>query len=728
MKNITKIIPIICFLVVSILSIFFFDTKQSRTFFEFENMKKDTIDISYSEDIKVNNDLIRDVLKLAKEHNLLVEKINTSAGTSGEKNIYLSFDTSEDLMNFLYKKFKIKKLNNKIDNNTDYFISTYEHKSDNQIGLIPDLLNNNKYNYYTFERLFKDNENLYGPYIIYYKNYSDYSYFVEDAGKLLGQCMRSAYGFSFNNSESFFMVLILGSIIILMLFYFIFQVYEAYYKSKKIGCMKLLGFSKEKIAKNMMKKRLKAYFIITLAILLSTMFIKNVNLTVLIGVLTINLLLILLTFLINYLCIRIILHGYQISNIIKKQNIAIKISKVNNKLKIAVMILLLISISILFNSISSLQSSIRIYNSNKDLFDYGVIETFNGSSENIYQYEKHSNFYQYIVDDKRLNTFYAEFSSREREPANDMEKELFSKWEEEGSFFVYNSVDRNYLKLENIKVYDESGNIVDIDNIDGIFFIFPKSKKDKIEKFESYYKSYSKGDYEKYNINTEFKYYLYDDQKLNTYSIDPDLKYIDSTILRVIDKSLRISYMESPVGIDTFGTSLDTGLKIQIGENRSETYKALEENIIAAGLDDCIDTDNFVAYADYFSREIQIYQTVFVVSIVVILVVLLVYTIVSLQTISLYVKTYSRQVTVKYLLGFEKNDIFSKVIKNNIKHNLIAFVLTAFVLYIIGLLNIFIYLLSVAAFSIIDFIVLYFVIKFYNLSKVYIQLKGGNND
>ena len=103
MKNITKIIPIICFLVVSILSIFFFDTKQSRTFFEFENMKKDTIDISYSEDIKVNNDLIRDVLKLAKEHNLLVEKINTSAGTSGEKNIYLSFDTSEDLMNFLYK-------------------------------------------------------------------------------------------------------------------------------------------------------------------------------------------------------------------------------------------------------------------------------------------------------------------------------------------------------------------------------------------------------------------------------------------------------------------------------------------------------------------------------------------------------------------------------------------------------------------------------------------------
>ena len=186
--------------------------------------------------------------------------------------------------------------------------------------------------------------------------------------------------------------------------------------------------------------------------------------------------------------------------------------------------------------------------------------------------------------------------------------------------------------------------------------------------------------------------------------------------------------MESPVGIDTFGTSLNTGLKIQIGENRSETYKAIEENIIAAGLDDCIDTDNFVAYADYFSREIQIYQTVFVVSIVVILVVLLVYTIVSLQTISLYVKTYSRQVTVKYLLGFEKNDIFSKVIKNNIKHNLIAFVLTAFVLYIIGLLNIFIYLLYVAAFSIIDFIVLYFVIKFYNLSKVYIQLKGGNND
>ena len=43
MKSVTKIIPIICFLVVSILSIFFFDTKQRRTFFEFENMKNITI-------------------------------------------------------------------------------------------------------------------------------------------------------------------------------------------------------------------------------------------------------------------------------------------------------------------------------------------------------------------------------------------------------------------------------------------------------------------------------------------------------------------------------------------------------------------------------------------------------------------------------------------------------------------------------------------------------------
>ncbi len=730
MKHITKIIPVICFFVVTPLFIFFADATQSTKFSNITGMKKDYIDISYSDEIKINSDIIEKFLKLAKEKNIIVEKINTSPNNLNEKNVYLSFDTTDELYNFLNKNFKIKKLNKNVTNDSNLFFSTYEHNSKEQIGLIPDLLNNNKYNYYTFANLFENNGNLYGPYILYYDNYSNYSYFINEVESLLGPSMNINYIFSLNNSSNYIMLLIMASVVIIMLFYFVFQIYEVYYKSKEIGCMRLLGFSKEKITKILIKKRINVYLIIVLIILLSTMFIKNISPEVLIGIMFINLLLILLTYLISYFCIGIILRGYKTSNIIKKQNIAIKISKVNNKLKIIVMIFLLMLISVFFNIIVSLQSSIKIYNNNKDLFDYGVIATLNGMSENNYNYEKHSDFYKYIMEDDRLNTFYAEFSSRERDPdeLTDEEKELFDKWEEEGTFFVYNSVDRNYLIKENIKIYDLNENIVDLRNIDGIFFLFPKSKKDKIEKFESYYKNYSKKDYEKYNIDTEFKSYLYDDQKLNTYSTSIDLKYIDSPILRVINEDLRISYIESPLGLSIFGISLNTGLKIEIGENRNETYKALEENIIKAGLEDYISVDDIIAYSDYFSNEIQIYQTVFLISIVAILVLISIYTIISIQTISLYVKVYNRMVIVKYLLGFNKNDIFDNIIKNNVKYNIIAFILTAFLLYVFGIFNLLMYLLSISTFLLIDFIVMNYVIKTYNFANIYIKLKGGNYD
>lgn len=730
MKNITKIIPIVCFFIATILSIFFVDVRQSKKFSNIGNMKKDYINISYSDDIKINSDLIMKILKLANEKNLIVQKINTSTNDLKEKDIYLSFDTTKELLNFLNKNFKLKILNNNIISDSNSFISTYNHNSNNQIGLIPDLLNNNKYNYYTFDTLFDSNGNLYGSYTIYYNNYSDYSYFIGETEKLLGKSINSKYILSLNKLDGYILLTIVVSIVILMFLYFIFQVYETYYRSKEIGCMRLIGFSKEKITKNIIKKRLKLYLITIHLILLLTLFVKNINLKIFIFILIINILLILLTYLINYLCVIIILHGYKTSNILKRQNIVIKISKINNKLKVTVMIILLILISFLFKSLSSLNSNLKVYNSNKDLFNYGVFATLNGMSEDNYNYEKHSNLYKYITEDRRLNTFYVEFSSRERnkEELTPYEKELFAQWEKDGSFFNYNSVDRNYLKKENIKVYDLKGKSVDIDKISGIFFLFPKSKLDKIEKFESYYRNYSKNAYEKYKISKKMEFYTYDNQKLNTYSTSIDLKYIDSPILRVIDESLRISYIESSLGLSTFGISLDTGLKIEIGENRSETYKALEENIIKAELEDLVNINDFITYSDYFNKDIQVYYTVLIVSIVSIIMIILIYIIISIQTISLYIKTYNREVTVKYLLGFSKNDIFDKIIKNNIKHNILAFVLTAFILYILGILNLLIYLLSIATFLIIDFIAMCFIIKFYNLSKIYIQLKGGTYD
>ena len=88
------------------------------------------------------------------------------------------------------------------------------------------------------------------------------------------------------------------------------------------------------------------------------------------------------------LCINIILKGYRTSNIIKKQNIAVKISKTSVKLKVVMTIMMIVGISLLTNSIISLNSSLEVYHNSKELLDYGVIKDFNADSPEIYDYRR----------------------------------------------------------------------------------------------------------------------------------------------------------------------------------------------------------------------------------------------------------------------------------------------------------------------------------------------------
>ena len=189
-----------------------------------------------------------------------------------------------------------------------------------------------------------------------------------------------------------------------------------------------------------------------------------------------------------------------------------------------------------------------------------------------------------------------------------------------------------------------------------------------------------------------------------------------------------MSYLESSRGLSTFGNGLNTGLKIEIKNNKNETFKILENHIQESGLSELLTINNFMSFNDYFNNEIQTARLITLVVTVAILLVLTVYIIISPQVISLYVKSENQKVMVKYLLGHNKYDIFSEIIDKNLKYNIISFIIISLILIVLNKFNILLFIISISTFLVIDLAILFLIIKFYDFSKVYTQLKGGNYD
>ena len=726
MKKITNYLPVLCIVITIILFIALIDTKEANRYFKkFNDYQINVIDIKYIEGNSMTQDRIKELLVLAKNNNIILGKHVYAGDRSKVQNIYLSLDNSQQLYSFLEGNFVIKKIND-ISSDKNSFVATYKTKDSNQIGLIKDFLQNNFYNYYTFDKFFEENENLYGNYITYYKNSNDFETFFTQASVLLGQDLTSSL--LSNNMSNYLFIAIISSIIILMFLYFIFQIYDTYHDSKKIACLKLLGFTNNKITNVLINKRLKIYIIIDIIIIaLCGIFIKNITIIHLLLISLILILLLFLTYFLCYICLNIISKGYQISNILKKQNIALKISKVNSIIKVIMTITSILLFTYFVYNVSSLIDNMKLYYNSKNLLDYGIIESFQIDVPILYDYQKHNILYSKIYNDKRLKTLYTEFNAYSATYTEEELKYVIQEYEQ-GTYFRYASVDINYLKKEKITIYDLNNNKVNVDDIDGVFFLFPKSKINKIEQFDNYYKKYTKEDYEKYNIDYKFQPYIYDDQKLETYSLNLKIKHVDSPILRVIDDSLFLSYIEMRPGLSIFGNGLKTGLKIEIENDKTETFNILKEHIDGSGLGELLTIDNFLTFQEYFTNEITMSRNVTILAIVISIIILTIYSFICFQTVSLYVKSNNQEVLVKYLLGYPKENIFKKIFIDNFKYNIIAFLISLSLLYLIGYFNLLLFISAILIFIAIDLIIIMMTVKFYDFSKICVDLKGGSYD
>lgn len=722
MKKLTIIVPIVTIIVISVLGILYIDFNESNAYLKFKNYDIETINIHYDNNIENAVDIVKNLQYIAKQHNIILTKSNIDNKKKNGVNVYISLNSIDDLSQFLNKNFKIKTFKNK--RSETGFFSTYNQNSEHQMGIIKDLLEDHYYTYYLMDQLIEKDGSLFGNYSVLYTDFNDYSNFISEANKLVGY---NTYSISLStNIDKYISIAIIGSFFVLLLFYFVFQVYEYYNNSKKIGCMKLLGFDINKINKNMISKNVKIYLISILILFLLIIFlVKNITPLHILGLLVINLLILLLTYYFSNWACRIVNKTYKISDILKNQSITFRISQVSYIFRV-IMIVLIICFSILaIDSISVLLDKLKLYNSSKNLLEYGVLDSFAINQQEINDYDKQYDLYLRIVNSNELETVYSKFYVYDQLTSEDWLN--IKNDEKNGNFYLYDSIDKNYLKKEKIQVYNMDNKKMDIDKINGIYFLFPKSKKELIKNFEKYHDKELKDYYRKFNNNYIFQAYLYDDRNVDTYRLELK-KFIENPILRVIDESITESYINDSEGVSVFGSGVNTGLKIKlINGDKEKTKNILQKYIAESGLSSLLTKSSFITYKDYFNDEILSSQVILLFAMISTVIIFIVYTLISLQLLKLYIRSQKKKILVKKLLGFNNNDIFQELFTKNLNNILLSTILSLFILIIIKKLTIY-FLFIILTILLLDFVITLVSIKTIKLSTIYLDLKGETYD
>ena len=354
MKFITKIIPIMGLIAITLVLIVFIDIKDTKKYNEINSYQKKVFNVEYSENKDSIIDYISVINKYAKEYNCLLVKNNNG-------DIYYSVDTMKELIDILDDNLDIQLYDVNYEN--DSFLATYKTNDNKQIGYIKDFLENNKITYQLLDNLLLEKGILHGEYQIYYQNETDFNNFLNAITTDVGLTLHTTTSSNTANVENLFIIIILVILILISLFYYTFEVYRLYFNAKKIGCMKLLGFDKFKITNHMVKSSFIVYLIASLVILLLLIILaKNITFTYLIFIFLSYLVILLFTYYVSFTCVRIILNSYQTSGIIKNQNLASKIAKISNKIKFIVTILLIVLISLLFYATNIVFNTMELYN------------------------------------------------------------------------------------------------------------------------------------------------------------------------------------------------------------------------------------------------------------------------------------------------------------------------------------------------------------------------------
>ena len=620
------------------------------------------------------------------------------------------------------------------------FISSYQSEDEKQLGIAPDFMNNHNYRFYLMKDMADSGYALFGDYELISVDKNSDQKFIQnmvETGAIKGQLVNYSSPV-FSNISKVIEKQISSFIFIIIVIFISTTIYDYYKHARRISILKMLGYSNRDI-----------FFelgFLNLILVITTQFIVVATIVIVIGTKDFNFFTRMLVFycvinilylVVSYLIMTIMNRKLVIFNALRNQSLTSTLVSVSMIVKLFIGVLLLTSS---FSSFNRIDRTYRDYVAGLKFESVFNISRFYGYIRNEVDDAEFSRrsvkFYEQLASQDNIEYVLANFIEYypltnpsvyyEGMDKDTMENDLLNYTN--GLNFPMGEVDRNYLKKFNVEVYDESGELLNLDNkLYEYSIIIPESNRANFENIKKFSESYSAPASFQRTKETEYPivYYFYEDQSLP--SLDPKINpslSIDSPILYVIDTPTILEFEEG----GTLILGGDSSVKFFQLEKESKTdlYKKIEPLLINNDLQDFVDLSQFISYGDEYGQVsnlalIEIYNDSMY-----LFVILLFYFIISMQMNKLQFESDLQDIAVKKYLGYKNLDSFSNLVTLNLTVLLMTF-----------LASIIIYILTGHAFStnliiplvlvgVIDFIGVAVFIHYLKKKNLTVILKGDN--
>ena len=464
---------------------------------------------------------------------------------------------------------------------------------------------------------------LFSDYQIFYENEQEYIEYINQIKEIFGDDLK--VNIQDQNIQSSNEILIsLLILIIAGLFYLIIEVFSIYNISKKLVIMNFIIIP--------YKANIFSFIIIYVLIIL-----------IFLGL--------------SYLSIYIICYKKSMIELLKNKLIISKLIKLCGAFKIIINSLFIIILMITLTTSSSYFNKLEELHNMKEIINYAFFAQINEHNEQYNEIDRSNlNRLYKLLEDTDLNYIYAEFSQYRLLDKEDLKRT--NKAIKKGSYIPFATVDLNYLKKNNIKIYDQKGKEVEIKANNFEIFVFPEKYKDYYEKFIRYYKT-SLERYGINNINSNYDFYMYKDTELLKYSSNEDGSnvvksniLIDIPILRVTYSNFPINYLDYMIGLNVGGTSKTTSLKIDTEIDKNNTYNQLLPLLIENNIDKIFTLQTFVTMGELIGEDINNYQNIIYAESIMLIFVIIIYIVLTFETNYLMIEKEKSKICTKIFMGF----------------------------------------------------------------------------
>lgn len=611
-----------------------------------------TITLTISDKIKIDDEMLYEVVKpLAQKYsaNLYKSTIVTEEVTKKYVGIYLTYDE--------YHPYQVKGSDITLTlMEKEAYISTSSNEDDRQIGQIKDVFDDNHVVVGTMD-YYLNMFNLTNNLQVRFKDINNGTLFFTELADQLGldddDITTTAIHMNNGNTLNTMMI---GIIIISLFCFTITLFYNTCSDSKRIGVLKLMGYDKSYIFQKLLEPIYKTVLITTwLELGLMFLVIKNTNITFWIEIL--KNVFILYTIVLTLSSISyFIVSRFTLSEVLKGNYGKNLIEKLNNFLRIIILLCCFVFSGILFSNISRAQNFREVIASWIDYQDFAVPINLNvsdpmeliNSDNNEYLRKAQKTlfdqgcFYVYNTHYQTQNLGINGKNILDISESEDIEVEEFNP----NIDFNLSTININYLNTLGLK--DMQGNDILVDQVSNQRVILLPNSKVEENNYEYILKVYMTG-YNQMPENYELKFIVYDDTQNNKFfsfnmDMNEDGKYnIYSPIFDIIT----VENMQDVEVRDILATDINSRLKIPLNNRTLEEVNNELKEIFNQSIGMTVGN-----LSQPFMDQIEMINITLKFNTPILVLVLIIYIIITVQSVKLYIKNNLKTIGIKKLNGF----------------------------------------------------------------------------